>query len=95
MGIKLENLVFNILNQNEENLTYLRDTYEIDFYTNKTLYQVSYKIDDEKTLNRELNSFKYFDMDSIKEHKLITFNDSKKIDNISILCVDEFILSPI
>jgi uncharacterized protein len=95
LGIKLENLVFNILNQNEKNLTYLRDTYEIDFYTNKTLYQVSYKIDDEKTLNRELNSFKYFDTDFTKEHKLITFNDSKEIDNISVLPIDEFILPPI
>ena len=95
LGIKLENLVFNVLNQNEKNLTYLRDTYEIDFYTNKTLYQVSYKIDDEKTLNRELNSFKYFDMDFTKEHKLITLNDSKKIDNVSVISIDEFILSPI
>jgi uncharacterized protein len=95
LGIKLENLVFNVLNQNEKNLTYLRDTYEIDFYTNKTLYQVSYKIDDEKTLNRELNSFKYFDTDFTKEHKLITFNDSKEIDNISVLPIDEFILPPI
>lgn len=94
-GQKLENLVFNILNQNKENLTYLRDTYEIDFYTNKTLYQVSYKIDDEKTLNREINSFKYFDENQTKEAKIITLNDSKKIDNISVISLDEFILSPI
>lgn len=67
----------------------------MDFYINKTLYQVSYKIDDEKTLNRELNSFKFFDTDLTKEHKLITFNDSKKIDSVSVISIDEFILPPI
>lgn len=91
-GQKLENLVFNILNQNNENLTYLRDNYEIDFYTNKTLYQVSYKMDDEKTLNREINSFKYFNEDKTKESKIITLNESKNIDDIEVISIDEFIL---
>ena len=91
-GQKLENLVFNVLNQNNENLTYLRDNYEIDFYTNKTLYQVSYKMDDEKTLNREINSFKYFNEDKTKESKIITLNESKNIDNIEVISIDEFIL---
>jgi uncharacterized protein len=95
LGQKLENLVFTVLNQNNERITYLRDTYEIDFYTNKTLYQVSYKIDDEKTLNREINSFKYFDTDNTKEFKLITLNDTKKIDETSVISIDEFILSSI
>ena len=91
-GQKLENLVFNVLNQNNENLTYLRDNYEIDFYTNKTLYQVSYKMDDEKTLNREINSFKYFNEDKTKESKIITLNESKNIDDIEVISIDEFIL---
>ena len=91
-GQKFENLVFNVLNQNNENLTYLRDNYEIDFYTNKTLYQVSYKMDDEKTLNREINSFKYFNEDKTKESKIITLNESKNIDNIEVISIDEFIL---
>ena len=85
-------MVFNVLNQNNENLTYLRDNYEIDFYTNKTLYQVSYKMDDEKTLNREINSFKYFNEDKTKESKIITLNESKNIDNIEVISIDEFIL---
>ena len=91
-GQKLENLVFNVLNQNNENLTYLRDNYEIDFYTNKTLYQVSYKMDDEKILNREINSFKYFNEDKTKESKIITLNESKNIDDIEVISIDEFIL---
>ena len=91
-GQKLENLVFNVLNQNNENLSYLRDNYEIDFYTNKTLYQVSYKMDDEKTLNREINSFKYFNEDKTKESKIITLNESKNIDDIEVISIDEFIL---
>ena len=91
-GQKFENLVFNVLNQNNENLTYLRDNYEIDFYTNKTLYQVSYKMDDEKTLNREINSFKYFNEDKTKESKIITLNESKNIDDIEVISIDEFIL---
>lgn len=91
-GQKLENLVFNVLNQNNENLSYLRDNYEIDFYTNKTLYQVSYKMDDEKTLNREINSFKYFNEDKSKKSKIITLNDSKNIDDIEVISIDEFIL---
>ena len=91
-GQKLENLVFNVLNQNNENLTYLRDNYEIDFYTNKTLYQVSYKMDDEKNLNREINSFKYFNEDKTKESKIITLNESKNIDDIEVISIDEFIL---
>ena len=85
-------MVFNVLNQNNENLTYLRDNYEIDFYTNKTLYQVSYKMDDEKTLNREINSFKYFNEDKTKESKIITLNESKNIDDIEVISIDEFIL---
>jgi uncharacterized protein len=92
LGQKLENLVFNILNQNNENITYLRDTYEIDFYSNKTFYQVSYNIDDEKTLNRELNSFKHFNVDKKRESKLITLNTSTQIDDIQIISIDEFIL---
>jgi hypothetical protein len=90
--MKLENLVFNILNQNHKNITYLRDIYEIDFYTDKTLYQVSYKIDNEKTLNREVNSFKYFNENNTRESKLITLNDTKEIDEISVISIDEFIL---
>jgi uncharacterized protein len=92
LGQKLENLVFNILNQSNENITYLRDTYEIDFYSNKTLYQVSYNIDDEKTLNRELNSFKHFNVHKKRESKLITLNTSTQIGDIQIISIDEFIL---
>ena len=59
-GVSLENLVFNFLYEKDENLTYLKDKYEIDFFSNKSLYQVTFNIDDEST-KKELNAFGYFD----------------------------------
>jgi len=90
LGIRLENFVFNLLNQNYENITYLKDTKEIDFKVKKTLYQVSYDISDEKTLKRELNSFKYFCKNDYK-CKLITYDTNKSIDNIEVLSFEKFV----
>lgn len=52
-GTALENAVFNALSMQQESVTYLKDTYEVDFYTAKVLYQVSYDISDEKTKKKE------------------------------------------
>ena len=38
LGNALENAVFNALSMQQETVTYLTDTYEIDFYAAKTLY---------------------------------------------------------
>ncbi len=90
IGNSLENLVFNILHQVDEKLTYINDKYEIDFKSYNTLYQVSYNVEDEKTLKRELNSFKYFCKED-DNCKLITYDTTDKIENVSILSLEEFI----
>ena len=90
IGNSLENLVFNILYQVDEKLTYINDKYEIDFKSDNTLYQVSYNVEDEKTLKRELNSFKYFCKED-DNCKLITYDTTDKIENVSILSLEEFI----
>ena len=44
----------------------MNDTYEIDFYDENTLFQVSYNIEDEKTKQRELRAFEYFKKENQK-----------------------------
>ena len=92
IGNSLENLVFNVLYQKDEKLTYINDKYEIDFKSNDTLYQVSYNIEDEKTLKRELNSFKYFCKET-KSCKLITYNTTDKIEDIELVSLEEFLFN--
>ena len=92
IGNSLENFVFNVLLQKDKQLAYINDKYEIDFKTNDTLYQVSYNIENEKTLKRELNSFKYF-CNTTENCKLITYNTTDKIDNIEIESFEEFIFN--
>lgn len=46
-------LVFIILNKTCDEITYIKENYAIDFRCQDTLYQVSYKIDDEKIRLRE------------------------------------------
>jgi hypothetical protein len=92
IGNSLENLVFNVLYQKDEKLTYINDKYEIDFKSNDTLYQVSYNIEDEKTLKRELNSFKYFCKET-KNCKLITYNTTDKIEDIELVSLEEFLFN--
>ena len=60
LGNRLENMVFTIFNQQNKDITYIKDNYEIDFcIDNSKLYQVSYDISDEKTRQRELKAFKF------------------------------------
>ncbi len=92
LGNKLENFVFNELFKLNDDLTYINDTYEIDFKTKDTLYQVAFDIEDEKTLKRELNSFKHFCKESYK-CKLITYNTNTKFDNIEVLSFEEFVFN--
>jgi hypothetical protein len=46
-------LVFIILNKTCDEITDIKENYAIDFRCQDTLYQVSYKIDDEKIRLRE------------------------------------------
>jgi predicted AAA+ superfamily ATPase len=91
LGTVLENAVFNTLSQKHESLTYLKDTYEIDFYTDKTLYQVSYDIREEKTKKRELNAFGYFKK-SDELCKLISFETDETIDDVEVISFERFAL---
>jgi len=92
LGVSLENLVFNTLYQQDNTVTYLKEIYEVDFYSNNILYQVAYNIDDDKTKKRELNSFKYYKkQDDIC--KLITYDKNDTIDNISVISLDKFLLN--
>ncbi len=89
LGASLENLVFNLLSQKALHVTYLKDVYEVDFYAKDTMYQVSYDISEEKTKNREINAFKYFDN---ANKKLVTYDTNDKIDEVEVMSIDEFIL---
>ncbi|MEA3554197.1 MAG: ATP-binding protein [Campylobacterota bacterium] len=90
-GNILENMVFNILYQTNEEVTYLKDNYEIDFKCNNTIYQVSYDISDEKTKKRELNAFKHFNIDNKQINKLITYDTNEIIDNIIVQSFEKLV----
>lgn len=89
-GTMLENCIYNCLSSKNEELTYIKDTYEIDFYDEKTFYQVSYDIEDEKTKNRELRAFEYFKKENTNL-RLITLDTNGDIDDIEILSFEKFI----
>ncbi|MFZ2889721.1 ATP-binding protein [Sulfuricurvum sp.] len=91
LGAALENGVFNVLAQKHETLTYLKDTYEIDFYVDKTLYQVSYDISDEKTKKRELNAFEAFKKGD-ESCKLITYESDEIIGEVEVVSFERFAL---
>lgn len=57
MGNSFENIVFNVLNQKYKDIYYLRDTYEVDFFCDNKLFQVSYDNSNPKTKQREISSF--------------------------------------
>jgi predicted AAA+ superfamily ATPase len=89
LGTMLENSVFNILKSNED-LTYLKDKKEIDFFTNNSLYQVSYDISDNKTLKRELSAFNHFDFKNANKF-LITYDINDKIEDIEVMSFENFV----
>ncbi len=93
LGIYFENLLFIALCQKYDNLTYIRETFEIDFYTKDALYQVSYDISDEKTKARELNAFNYFKSKKELKKYLITYDASEKINDIEIVDIVSFLLT--
>jgi len=92
LGIALENKVYNILYSNDDRVTYMREKYEVDFYSEGVLYQVAYNIEDEKTRKRELGAFKYFKTDDTKACRVITLDTNEVVDDIEVLSFDEFVL---
>lgn len=80
-GKRLENLVFIELYKQDKKLTFLKDKYECDFYTQNKLYQVTVTIEDEAVRKRELRSFGYFFKDENKKNILIVADDYHSIEN--------------
>ena len=93
LGKSLENAVFIKLNQESEHLSYLKETYEVDFYTQDALYQVAYDITAEKTRKRELRSFAYFPQSESKPCRLITYEENQTLNNVNLISIDKFLLS--
>jgi predicted AAA+ superfamily ATPase len=93
-GSRLENMVFTILNQRDEEITYVRDNLEIDFYTQEGgFYQVSYEISDEKTRMRELNSFQHFNSDNKQKNTLVTYDLNEEFSGVNIVSFEKFVFS--
>ncbi|MEA2017302.1 MAG: ATP-binding protein [Campylobacterota bacterium] len=90
-GIRLENMVFTILNKRCEDLTYLKNNYEIDFFCEKVYFQVAYEINDEKTRKRELHSFKHFNKDNKYQNILITYDTNEQLEHTKIMSLEKFI----
>jgi len=92
-GAILENEVFVVLNKSCEEVTYIKDKYEIDFRCDDTLYQVSYKIDDEKTRQRELRSFSSYDSDKNYKYMLITYDETSNVNEVEMVKFEDFVFS--
>jgi predicted AAA+ superfamily ATPase len=92
LGKSLENCVFTQLYKQDNGLTYQKDRHEIDFYSNKTYYQVAYDISNKTTRKREINAFKHFTKTPKDNCKLITFDHNEQLENIEILSIDNFLL---
>lgn len=87
LGAMLENSVFNLLNENFEDITYCKEKYEIDFCTYSLLVQVSYDISNKKTLSRELNAFNYY---SREKKVLVTYDNEDQVNDIEIIQYEDF-----
>lgn len=92
LGNSLENWVFISLDRRGKELFYLKDGKEIDFYSENILYQVAYMMESTKTQKREIEAFAHFKSIST-ECCLITFERENLIDGVSILSIDEFLLT--
>lgn len=91
LGTALENMIFIFLNNASDEVTYIKENYEIDFKCEDELFQVSYKMEDEKTRKRELRAFGSFDNESKYKHKVITYDETSKSENIEIIKFEDFV----
>lgn len=88
----LENMIFIILDKTCNEVTYIKENYEIDFRCEGGLYQVSYKMEDEKTRQREQRAFGSFDKESKYKHKVITYDEASSFEGVEIVCFEDFVL---
>jgi len=56
------------------------------------MYQVSFDISEEKTKNREINGFQYFQFHHKTKKYLITYDTNESINDIDIISIDKFYL---
>lgn len=94
LGQALENWVFNHLYQQDQQLSYLREQLEVDFYCRNKLYQVAFDLDDEKTCQREVNAFAAFKQQS-SQCLLVTYNKPHRTPELTgceLVSVDELVL---
>ncbi len=94
-GAILENMVFTALNK--ENLTYLLDGKECDFYLDGELYQVSYEIEDEQTRKREFEGLNCFADKLGKERGyLVTYDRDEVVEykglEVIVKSIDKFLI---
>jgi len=90
-----ENLVFLYLRRKFNDIYYFKDVQEVDFFIpqQKILINVSYKIDNAKTLTRELSALKEaMTKLNINQSYLITSNEEKEIEGIKIVPLWKFLL---
>jgi len=91
-GARLENMIFTILAQKDENITFIRDTVEMDFFSEVNGYfQVAYEVSDEKTKQRELGSFGYLKKKKKLKKTLVTYDTNMVLDEIEIVSFEKFI----
>ncbi|WP_232504054.1 ATP-binding protein [Thiomicrospira microaerophila] len=95
-GQALENLVFCYLYQRDPSVCYRKNQVEVDFYSEKTLYQVAYEIDNDKTRLRELNAFKHF-QNHDERCRLITYNGDalEGLEAVELLSLDGLLLEDV
>jgi len=90
LGNILENQIFIMLSEICDEVTYIKEYYEIDFRCKDTLFQVSYKMDDEKTRNRELRVFESFDESKKYNHKIVTYDETNVTNGVEIINFEDF-----
>ena len=97
MGHKLENVVyFELLRRGGEVFAGRSDKGEIDFVVKKhdgrmEYYQVAYRVDDEKTLNREISSLKCI-RDANPKYLLSLDFDERVVDGVQKINVIDWLL---
>jgi len=91
-GNALENLVFTVLDSKGENITYLKENAEVDFFVNDFLIQVAYSINDDRTRSRELKAFDEFRKPKYKA-VLVTFDTNETLNDTRIISFDRFVLT--
>ena len=90
-----ENLVFLHLRRKYKEIYYFKEKQEVDFFVpqDKLLINVSFKIDDTKTFNREVAALKEA-MEKLKIDKAYLISDEEKeIENIKVVPIWKFLLS--